>query len=73
MTHKITSDGMVEISLTLEPELGEPLQRALLRIEKELLDHDMAHGGPELRTTPQRMADAFVVITERLTAGLDKP
>jgi hypothetical protein len=55
MTHKITSDGMVEISLTLEPELGEPLQRALLRIEKELLDHDMAHGGPELRT-PRRNA-----------------
>lgn len=57
MTHKITSDGMVEISLTLEPELGEPLQRALLRIEKELLDHDMAHGGPAVRnhaTAPGR-------------------
>jgi hypothetical protein len=46
MTYRKTSDGMVEISLALGPELGEPLQRALLRIEKELLDHDMALGGP---------------------------
>jgi hypothetical protein len=46
MTHRKAIDGMVEISLSLEPELGEPLRRALLRIEKELLDHDMAHGGP---------------------------
>jgi len=71
MTHRIASDGMVEISLVLEPELGEPLQRALLRIEKELLDHDMAHGGADARTTPQRLADAFVVLTERITAPLD--
>jgi hypothetical protein len=71
MTHRKASDGMVEISLSLEPELGEPLRRALLRIEKELLDHDMAHGGPAVRTTPQLLADAFVVLTERLTAALD--
>lgn len=73
MTHRKASDGMVEIFLTLGPELGEPLQRALLRIEKELLDHDMTHGGPDVRTTPQRLADAFVVLTERLTAALDGP
>jgi hypothetical protein len=73
MTHREASDGMVEISLRLEPGLGEPLQRALLRIEKELLDHDVAHGNPDLRTTPQRMADAFVVLTERVTAALDGP
>jgi hypothetical protein len=73
MTHRRASDGMVEISLSLEPALGEPLRRALLRIEKELLDHDTAHGGPDVRTTPQRLADAFVVLTERLTAALYGP
>jgi hypothetical protein len=63
-----TKDGAVHFSAKLERELGEPLQRALLRIEKELLDHDLGHGRPDVRTTPQRRADAFVTLVQRVTA-----
>jgi hypothetical protein len=66
------SDGRIRFSVTLEPELGEPLLRALLRIEMELLDHDLAHGGSDERTTPQCQADAFVVLCERFTAALNR-
>jgi hypothetical protein len=67
-----TKDGTVRFSATLEHELGEPLLRALLLIEKGLLDHDVAHGGPEIRTTLQRQADAFVVLVQRVTAELKR-
>jgi len=49
-----------EIAVTLERVLDEPLQRAVLRVENELLDRDVAHGGPDVRTTQRRRADAFV-------------
>ena len=65
-THRTTSDGMVELCGVLEPELGDPLVRAVGRIEVELLAQDVAHGDPDVRTTEQRWADAFVVLTERL-------
>jgi hypothetical protein len=68
-----TNDGWVRFSVTLEPELGEPLLRALLRIERELLDHDVAQGSPDVRTAPRRKADAFVVLCERFTAALNRP
>lgn len=61
---------MVKFTASLEPELGDPLLRALLRIEKELLAQDVAKGDPEVRTTEQRRADAFVVLAERLTSSL---
>jgi hypothetical protein len=67
-----TRDGTVRFSAKLERELGEPLHRALLRIEKELLDHDLAHGGPDVRTTPERQADAFVALAQRVTAELKR-
>lgn len=72
LKHRKTNDGMVEFSGSLEPDLGEPLLRALLRIEKELLDRDVAHGDPDVRTTEQRRADAFVVLVERLTSSLER-
>ncbi len=65
--HRKTKDGMVQLSATLDRELGAPLQRALLRIERELLNADLAGGGPIERTSEQRGADAFVLLVERLT------
>lgn len=68
--HRTTSDGMVELTGSLEPELGNPLWRAVLRIERELLAQDAAQGVPDARTTEQRRADAFVLLVERLTSSL---
>ncbi len=70
LQHRTTSDGMVELTGSLEPELGDPLRRAILRIEKELLAHDAAHGVSDVPTTDQRRADAFVLLVERLTSSL---
>ena len=71
LKHRMTSDGMMEVTGTLEPELGEPLCRAVLRIERELLDQDVAEGDPDARTTEQRRLDAFVRLAERLTSSLE--
>lgn len=68
LQHRTTSDGMVELTWRLEPELGEPFCRAVLRIEMELLAQDVARGDPDVRTTEQRRADAFVLLAERLTS-----
>lgn len=46
LQHRTTSDGMVELTGSLEPELGEPLWRAVLRIEKELLALGCGPGRP---------------------------
>lgn len=70
LQHRTRSDGMVELTGSLEPELGDPLWRAVLRIEKKLLDQDVAQGDPDVRTTEQRRADAFVHLVERLTSSL---
>jgi len=67
-----TSDGMVELSGSLERELGEPLLRALFRIEKELLDQDVAHGHPDVRSSSERRADAFVLLAQRVTSSVDQ-
>jgi hypothetical protein len=72
LQHGKRSDGMVELFGKLDPELGEPLLRAVVRIERELLDQDVAHGDPDVRTTSERRADAFVLLAERLTAALDQ-
>lgn len=72
LQHRTTSDGMVELTGRLGPELGEPLWRAVLRIEKELLARDVGRGEPEWRTTEQRRADAFVLLTERLTSSVGR-
>jgi hypothetical protein len=72
LKYRRMSDGMVELTGTLEPELGDPLWQAVLRIERDLLDQDVAQGDSEVRTTEQRRADAFVVLTERLTSLLGR-
>ena len=62
-------DGMVHLELRLEPRLGDPLLRALMRIEAELLLEDADRfGNPdeEPRTHAQRGADALVLLTERM-------
>lgn len=54
---------MVEVTGVLKPELAEPLLRAVLRIEMELLGHDVAQGDPDVRTTAikgGRMRSSFL-------------
>jgi hypothetical protein len=64
-----TSAGMVRFSATLDRELGMPLQRALIRMERELLLNDIEHqggSGPRMRTPDERRADALVALAVRL-------
>ncbi len=70
LKHRTTSTGMVELTGSLEPDLADPLLRAVLRIDKELLAQDVARGDADVRTTEQRRADAFVALAERLTSSL---
>jgi hypothetical protein len=56
-------DGMYHSSVCLEPSVGNPLARAMMRAEAELLREDADRvGTPEddRRTQPQRAADAFI-------------
>jgi hypothetical protein len=60
---KPAKDGSVHFSVLLEPERGNPLRRALLRVEAELLREDAdAVGTPHesQRSYEQRAADALV-------------
>jgi hypothetical protein len=69
-------DGMTGYSMRLEPRLGTPLFRALMRVEAELLRDDADHfGDPERenRTYEQRAADAFVALTLRIGSALQGP
>lgn len=59
---------MMELKGTLEPELGGPLVRAILRLEGELLAQDEVLGNPDPPTAEQRAADAFVLLAECLTS-----
>ncbi len=62
-------DGMMHGIVRLEPELGLPFFRALMRVEAELLFQDAnALGGAhdEKRTDDQRRADAFVALALRM-------
>ena len=50
MKVKQSASGRVRIDVRLDPELGVPLQRALMRIEHELLGHDIdLLRDPEVR------------------------
>jgi hypothetical protein len=62
-------DGMVRFSAELPPELGEPLMRALMRVEAECLlaDADGLGRGCEERTYEQRSCDALVELTRRVS------
>jgi hypothetical protein len=63
------ADGMCHASFTLTPEDGAPLQRALMRVEAELLIED-AHSidslHPQDRTPGQRRADALVRLVQAI-------
>lgn len=64
-----TDAGIVRFSALLDRELGHPLQRALMRIEGELLAQDAEQVGKrdsESRTAEQRRADALVALVLRL-------
>jgi hypothetical protein len=70
MPWKRGSDGMLHCSVTLVPELGGPLLRALMRVEAELLAHDadrLEITGEACRSPEQRRADALVALVLRLT------
>jgi len=64
---KPAKDGSVHFSVRLEPEGGDPLRRALLRVEAELLREDAdAVGTPHesQRSYEERAADALVRLVE---------
>lgn len=66
-------DGMKSVSARLEPALGTPFARALMRIQAELLLHDAnTYGQPdaEARTDEQRAADALVALALRVSDAL---
>jgi hypothetical protein len=65
---RTTSDGMFLFTVDLARELGDPLFRAVTRIEEQLLAEDVAQGDPDVRTVEQRRADALVLLVERVTS-----
>ncbi|MEY2420643.1 MAG: hypothetical protein QOI95_710 [Acidimicrobiaceae bacterium] len=63
----IGHDGMCHYSATLEREVGQPLQRAMMRVEAELLLQDADTVGTEhevVRTYEQRAADGYVRVAK---------
>ncbi|MCD2197009.1 hypothetical protein LQ327_26920 [Actinomycetospora endophytica] len=60
------SDGDLEISGEVPPDLAEPLVRALERVVQELRDDDERRGA-EARDGGQLQADAFVALLLRVT------
>jgi len=59
----IDTEGRYEFSVSLEPEVGLPLRRAIMRVEAELLREDADSLGSEGeidRTYEQRAADALL-------------
>ena len=68
-----SADGRVCIGG--EMPAGGPLLRALFRAEAELLLDDVAAmvaGDWEYRTQEERSADAFVLLTQRLTSAAEE-
>ena len=66
-------DGMFEVSTTLPREEAEPLGRALMRLEAELLVADAAAlgtSGHEERTPPQRRHDALLLLAQRISEAV---
>jgi hypothetical protein len=66
-----SKDGMMHFNVTLEPELAAPFNRALMRVDAELLladaDQLTAENARALRTYDQRRADALVALALRVT------
>lgn len=68
----IDRDGGYHFSATLEPNTGNPLRRALMRAEAELLLKDADAVGTsqdEDRTYEQRAADALVRLATAMANG----
>ena len=73
---KKARDGMQTASFSLEPRLGNPLIRALMRVEAEFLLQDADHYGQpdaEQRTYEQRACDALVALGLRVADALQLP
>ncbi len=69
-------NGMMSFSMELEPRLGTPFMRALMRVEAELLLEDADRFGEndhEVRTNEQRAADALVALAFRVTDATRAP
>ncbi|MGH2660904.1 MAG: RNA polymerase subunit sigma-70 [Actinomycetota bacterium] len=66
LTWRKTGTGKIRLSASLDGELGGPLCRALIRIERELLQNGEAVSRPgvHVRTPEQRRADAVVALAE---------
>ena len=67
------ADGGQSATFELEPHLGAPLIRAVMRVEAELLLDDAdhyPHGADAERTSEQRAADALVALALRVTDAL---
>src|SRR5919201_6001729 len=63
----IDEDGMFVSSVELPGQVGQPILRALTRVEAELLLEDaeaLRSGCHEDRTSEQRAADAFVRLAD---------
>jgi hypothetical protein len=66
-------DGMATGSARLEPRLGHPLFRALMRVQAELMLDDADRLGSETsedRTHEQRAADALVALADRVVDAI---
>lgn len=62
-------DGMWSLTSRLEPDIGDPFVRALMRVEARLMLEDADQlGGPvaEHRTHEQRAADALVILVRSI-------
>ena len=70
VTYQTEVDEMWRFDLAVDPVVGAPLLRALMRVEAELLREDanwISADAPEpTRTEDQRRAEAFVVLVERI-------
>jgi uncharacterized lipoprotein YmbA len=65
----VDTEGMCRASFTLKPKDGAPLQRALMRVEAELLNEDADSIGCQHfrdRTHEQRAADALVRLVQEI-------
>lgn len=72
---KTAPDGVRTVSGRLEPRLGHPLFRAIMRVQAELLLQDadrLGHENWEERTHEQRSADAFVALGLRVIDALEQ-
>lgn len=68
-------DGMIHVRIDLPPDVGDPLRRATMRVEAELLLADARVYGTkdyDDRSPEARRLDAFVLLTRRVIAAADK-